>query len=203
MQRRRRRFFGRKRFGRPVARQRTFWHTALFAETLNVDATPTEFVVWDPSLVVSEASMDYNRNWRVQRVIINGAYGIVPTSPGGNAREFFSLYQALFVADREDTDVNISTSSIGDVLEGGVDRVLFSDVHCGVFQGLNLATPQEVSDAIVNADLWRTQIDVKRVTTRGHDGLIVFSQQMSDVLVADVSTAIVASFVTRVLVNVV
>ena len=126
---RRRRFTGRRIARGNFAKKRFAWTRAIFEFSIDVTGTPPDpsgAVVFDALTDIIGTGTDYNRKWNVRRIICRSQLVWVPVV-STVAAQVVNLNAALFVQDREDADISLVTTAEGDILEGGADRVLWTD----------------------------------------------------------------------------
>lgn len=183
---------------KPNAKKRLAWTRGVFGNTVDQTGTPpdlTESVLFDPALdaVGGSAGADFNRKWNVRRAIVRG--GLLPL-PLTTAFQFagYVMIQALYVIDREDADNTLLTTNIGDILEGGVERLLYTNV-------LTFCVNESTGTAVNPVALWnppRIDIDWKGNVKMGMDELLVYGSQVT-VDVSGALSTLTEQFVTSVL----
>jgi len=135
---------------------------------------------------------DYNRKYNVRRIIVRGNYLITPLTTAA-ANSALQMVQAVYVDDREDTDASIVTTDIGDMLEGGADRVLYTNMDAFLVN--------EVPSAVISQQLVmgpRIDVDWRGNAKVGLDQLILMGVQVG----IDATSAVgnlSAQFIVRVL----
>jgi len=170
----RRRSFARRRGTGNLVKKRWAWSSAVFGSAIDFSGTPadlTEFIILD-ALNDLQPGTDYNRKYSVRRVILKGNFLITPlTSAAANSP--VQMVSALYVDDREDTDNTLVTTDIGDMLEGGADRVLHTNMDAFLVN--------EVPSAVISQQLLtgpRIDIDWRGNCKVGLDQLILFGCQV-------------------------
>lgn len=161
----------RRRYGRPVQKERPMWATTNFNETaIAGDATLEEMLIFQNQDIV-----DFNATslTSIRRIIINGGVAIVPESTTF-ASNMIALYAALYVTDIDETDTTLITTAPGDILEGGVGRVLWT--NCYAFSVAEIPTANVGTNLI--PPVARIEIDWKgRLNLRGDDAFLVLGLQ--------------------------
>jgi len=190
----RRRSFARRRGTGNLVKKRWAWSSAVFGSAIDFSGTPadlTEFILLDP-LNDLQPGTDYNRKYNVRRIIVRGNYLITPlTSAAANSP--VQMVQAVYVDDREDTDASIVTTDIGDMLEGGADRVLYTNMDAFLVN--------EVPSAVVSQQLVmgpRIDVDWRGNCKVGLDQLILMGVQVGIDATGAVGN-LSAQFIVRVL----
>jgi len=138
----RRRFRGRRSVGN-LAKKRFAWTRAIFEDSIDVTGTPPSpvgLVVFDALTDILPTTADYNRKYNVRRIVARMQITPVPVT-GTVSGQLVNLFAAMFVIDREDTDIDLVTTAQGDILEGGADRVLWTDL--AAWRGLQIPAAQE------------------------------------------------------------
>lgn len=193
-----RRRFRRRRGGTGnLVKKRWAWSSAVFGSNIDVTGTPadlTEFILLDP-LNDLQPGTDYNRKYSVRRIIVNGNFLVTPLVTAAAATPI-QMVSAVYVDDREDTDASLVTTDIGDMLEGGADRVLYTNMDAFLVN--------EVPSAVISQQLVmgpRIAIDWRGNCKVGLDQLILMGCQVGIDASATVN-ALSAQFVVRVLLEV-
>lgn len=185
----RRRFGGGRRFrrigGRPFQRERPTWQTTNFNESpVTRDGIINEYAIIDPELFGSAAiATASTRVISTRRIIVRGgiAYSMESTT---FAQDVVSVFCAIYVIDREDTDQDLVLTSVGSgILEGGAGRVLWTD--CITHGSQELAT---------NGIGWRPpeprfDVDLKVRVNLRNDQLLVFGIEFGSDVTSTIATA--------------
>lgn len=121
-----RRRFTRRRWGKPVQRQRTAWSPSVFADfPINMDTTLSEFVLFDPAVSDPTVETINNITTRIRRVILKGGIVVLPENSPTPLIIMSSLHVALYVVDADETDASIITTAAGSLISA--HRVLWRD----------------------------------------------------------------------------
>jgi len=173
----RRGFRGRRRAGN-LAKKRFAWTRAIFETGLDITDVGDQpdangLVLFDALTDVVGGSTDYNRKYNVRRVIVKGQYILTP-SLSAFATVSVKCVESLFVIDNDDTDASLVTTAQGDILEGGADRVLYTNAWgCQAYE-------QSVVDGQVNSELVfgpRIDVDWRGNAKCGLEQLVTFGMQ--------------------------
>lgn len=182
----RRRRFGR-RFGRkPVMREQLLWASNLFEEvSLGDGGTIVENALFDPSQEAEGAGNTGAAGGHiasVRRIIFTG--GVV-FSPQSTALEFDvnAVWAAIYVIDREDTDGDLTGTAQGSILEGGVDRLLWT--KCSAFGNTEQAST--LSHTNYRPPLMDIDVDLKVRVNMKMDSLLVLGLQLSNAVTSSMS----------------
>lgn len=171
----RRKRFLRRGFSRPIMRERARWISTNFNETgVDRSGTINEFNLVD-QLALQGGSVVANASTgtvHVRRIIIHGGVTWQPTQTTFE-QEGVSAFGAVYVIDREDTDADLVNTGQGDILEGGVQRVLWTNAWA--FSAQEIPTAQ-MSDCILESPI-RVDIDLKVRVNLKFDDVLVFGFQ--------------------------
>lgn len=194
MMRRFRRGGFRRRFSRPVRRERPVWSTTNFNETaMAVDSTLNVQVLWDPLTNEPSNSPGSSQHWSIRRIIVNGGMAIVPQQTA-LTNDIVTVFGALICSDSDDDDATLITTSQGQILEGGSNRLLWT--NCWTFVITEVAAAV-YSTAYIPAPV-QINIDLKtRVNMKFDDSLMLLLQFGSTA--ASVINAAAFSAITRIL----
>lgn len=177
----RRKFRRRFRAGPPVKRQKRVWTSAVFIESAVSNTALNEFVVFDVSQLESDAP-SFSREVDIRRIIGNFVHTITPQSTT-LAFEQYAVFWAVYVIDREDaTDTTLLTTGAGDLLEGGVKRLL----RTGCYGGTAIEVPAATQGTAFYPG-HHIEFDLKVPMSISFDEQVVFGMQMS----GDPSAAII------------
>jgi len=190
----RRRGIGSRRGRGNFAKKRFAWTSAVFGVGMDIAGTPPDLmenIVVDP-MNDFQPGTDYNRKYNVRRILVHGAMQLVPNTTAAQVQGW-TYIEALYVIDREDQDASLVTTDIGDILEGGADRVLYTNVHSGcTIEG----TTAQVSSNLIPGE--RIDIDWKGNVKVGLDQLIVYAAQFTSDVSGAMSSATI-QVITRAL----
>lgn len=167
---RRRTGFRRRRFGKPFVREQLVWSSNNFEETATtVDGIINNFVLFDPQQLQGGSGITGAPavRYQVRRIIVNGGLGWTPQDTA-LANDIGALRWAIFVQNREDTDASLITTAQGDILEGGVERVL--KTGCEACSLTELSGPASMN---WRPPLVRFNEDLKVRVNLGFDDIIV------------------------------
>lgn len=192
----RRRFRGTRGAASKFARKRLAWSTGLFGVALDFDATPSdilELALFEPATDVLPATADFNRKWRVKRIIAKG--NVVPIPQVATATiATLTVNTALYVIDRDDTDATIVGTATGEILEGGADRLLYVDCQSKAF----IEGPTgDIGPGFVEGP--RIDIDWSGTIVMGTDQIILLSFQVPTLSAVNVFSSMTVQCITRVL----
>lgn len=193
---RRRRFgAGRRRFfRRPVQRERPVWSTTNFNETaLALDTTRNDFILWLPSVQYASETAAPSDQWQLRRIIVNGDVAVVPETTT-LASDIVVMFGALFIDDTFATGSTLITTARGDTLEGGTDRLLWT--NCWSWGQVEIPTATR-SDTVIRVPV-RIEIDIKVRARLSFNKVVMLSLQWGS-SVGNVIAAAAFSATTRVL----
>lgn len=186
----RRRFMGR-RFGKPFQREKPIWTSNVFNETgVNTDGTIQEFTVLDAlqlqggSVVTDAPAITYD----VRRIIIRGGWANAMANTS-LSQEMIGWGAALYVIDRDDTDNTLATTVQGNILEGGVRRLLWTDFGCSTW----VENGTTINDSVL-PPMIRVEIDIKPRFTLQFDEVLVLGLQP----LSSIQSVVIAASVTMI-----
>lgn len=175
---RRRRFFRfpRRGGGQPLQRQQPLWTTALFNESA-IDVTggapATELNIFDvQTLAEGNTATGPSERFKVKRIICKGDVAFVSQQAVATF-DIVHLLGAIYVIDRDDSDNVINATAQGNILEGGADRLLWTNSWSW--------TAAEVPTAQYGEAYWpapaRIDVDLKVNVRIGYDQVLVLGLQ--------------------------
>lgn len=174
MARRFQRGFNRSRRAQ-FAKKRLAWTRALFGTDIDIGSSAAlgEHILFDALTDIQPDTSDYHRKYTVKRIIVKGGHEFRPLATTFE-QAFVRLNTCLYVIDREDTDASIVSTTPGEILEGGADRVLFTDVQTGMVS--EVTTANRAESFVVGP---RIEIDWRGNAKCGIDQLVVLGFQLA------------------------
>lgn len=170
-----------RKFSKPVMRERPTWLTSVFSSSAVLrTGVINRFNVCDPSVFGIAAAGRVH----IRRLLLRGGVGVIPeftTFANGTV----NMHAALYVINREDTDATLLTTSPGDILEGGVERLLWTDVQiCTIREQPSASGIESYIPAI-----FRVDIDLKTRVNLGYDDVVELAFQFGSDVTGVVSDA--------------